>query len=828
MSCRLVTVVFLMGACATFVAAQDTGVTPEEIDALAGAVTDLKSSFADSYPRADEYLARINALKTAASSTPRQEYEHLQREALLDNPLVCASPLLFVTRPQYKPDHHNTETMFQTGEINTGSFVGGGALKVLDVQTGTVRTLIDLPEGIVRDPEVDFDGSKIVFSMRRDIQDDYHIYEVDADGSNLRQLTFAPGVSDIDPLYLPDGSIAFSSTREPKYCMCNRHIMANLYRMERDGANIVQIGKSTLFEGHGALMPDGRILYTRWEYVDRNFGDAQGLWTVNPDGTNHALYWGNNTESPGAVLNARAIPGSERVLCVFGSCHDRPWGAIAIIDRRLGIDLRPPVMRTWPASAIELVGEGDQSRFNIDTFTRVNPKYEDPYPLSEKYFLCSRMTGDGEIMGIYLLDVFGNELLVHSEAPGCYDPMPLAPRERPPVIPSRRDYQGGKSTVYVADVYHGTHMKGVERGTVKHIRVIESPEKRYWTQPSWNGQGQEAPAMNWHDFNNKRILGTAPVEPDGSAYVAVPSDTFVYFQLLDEHGMMVQSMRSGTTLQQGERLACAGCHEHRNSAPPVDKSSRTLALQRPPSTLTGWYGAPRLFSYERDVQPVFDRYCVECHDYGKSAADKLILAGDPDLVFNTSYNELMRKGYVHVVGAGPTQIQPALSWGARVSRLLERIQQNYPLDPESLDRIVTWIDLNAPYYPSYGSAYPDNPAGRSPLSAGEVARLTELTGVRFAEHLDWAKALGPQIAFSRPELSPCLAPLRETQSAAYSEALSIIQAGGMRLAERPHPFDSPAQLCAADREREQKYEDRRAEERANREAVRTGTKRYDR
>lgn len=152
-------------------------------------------------------------------------------------------------------------------------------------------------------------------------------------------------------LYLPDDGIAFSSTREPKYCMCNRHIMANLFRMEADGANIHQIGKSPLFEGHSSLLPDGRLLYDRWEYVDRNFGDAQALWTANPDGTAHAVYWGNNTASPGAVIDARAIPGTELVLAVFGSCHDRPWGALAILDRRLGLDGPDPVVRTWPADA---------------------------------------------------------------------------------------------------------------------------------------------------------------------------------------------------------------------------------------------------------------------------------------------------------------------------------------------------------------------------------------------------------------------------------------------------------------------------------------------
>ena len=111
------------------------------------------------------------------------------------------------------------------------------------------------------------------------------------------------------------------------------HIMANLHRMDGDGANIHQISKNTLFDGHPSLLPDGRVLYYRWEYVDRNFGDAQGLWTVNPDGTNHAVYWGNNTVSPAAVFDSRMIPGTDRVICIFGSCHDRPWGALAIINR---------------------------------------------------------------------------------------------------------------------------------------------------------------------------------------------------------------------------------------------------------------------------------------------------------------------------------------------------------------------------------------------------------------------------------------------------------------------------------------------------------------
>nr|HPM83650.1 hypothetical protein [Candidatus Anammoximicrobium sp.] len=496
---------------------------------LHSAVEDWMAMFPDRRAQGRQHLVRLKDAQPQDA-----EWESLQRQALAANPLVSGQPLLFVVRRQYARDHHNTATMFQTGEINTRSFQGGGALKTIDLATGQVNTLLDVPDGVARDPDVSFDGTKILFSMRRNREDDYHLYEMNTDGSALRQITFGSGVTDIDPIYLPDGRILFTSTREPKYCMCNRHIMGNLFTVEADGSNVQQIGHSTLHEGHASLLPDGRIIYDRWEYVDRNFGDAQGVWSCSPDGTNHAVYWGNNTNSPGAVLDNRAIPGTDLLLANFSSCHDRPWGALAIVDRRLGLDGREPVLRTWPADAIELVGKG-----NYDTFTRVNPKYEDPYPLSDKVFLCSRMTGRGEEMGIYLLDTFGNEVLLHVEEPGCFDPMPLGPRPRPPVVPPRIDLSKNDGYYYIENVYVGTGMEAVEPGSVKYVRVVESPEKRFWTGPAWDGgTGQQAPGMAWDDFNNKRIIGTAPVEADGSAYVAVPADTFVYFQLLDERGMM--------------------------------------------------------------------------------------------------------------------------------------------------------------------------------------------------------------------------------------------------------------------------------------------------
>jgi len=784
---------------------------------LRAAVEDWMALFPERRAQGREYLARL------PDAQPRgAEWPSLQREALAANPLLSGQPLLFVVRRQYARDHHNTATMFQTGEINSGSFQGGGALKTIDLTTGQVKTLLDVPEGVARDPDVSFDGTKILFSMRRNRKDDYHLYEIHADGSALRQITFGGGVSDIDPIYLPDGRILFTSTREPKYCMCNRHIMGNLFTCEADGSNVQQIGHSTLHEGHAALLPDGRIIYDRWEYVDRNFGDAQGVWSCNPDGTNHAVYWGNNTNSPGAVLDNRPIPGTDLLLANFSSCHDRPWGALAIVDRRLGVDGRPPVLRTWPADAIELVGKG-----NYDTFTRVNPKYEDPYPLSDKVFLCSRMTGRGEEMGIYLLDTFGNEVLLHAEEPGCFDPMPLAPRPRPPVVPPRIDLSKTEGYYYIENVYVGTGMETVEPGSVKYVRVVESPEKRFWTGPAWDGgTGQQAPGMAWDDFNNKRIIGTAPVEPDGSAYVAVPADTFVYFQLLDERGLMVQSMRSGTIVRPGETTGCVGCHEQRRASAQLQYSG--TAWLRGPRQLEPWYGPPRLFSYPAEVQPVLDRHCTSCHDYGQPAGQKLNLAGDRGLVFNTSYVELRGKRYVHVVGAGPFPIQTPKSWGSHASRLTKvlldghgdpEIDRKVKLDRESFDRLVTWMDVNAPYYPDYaGGAYRDNPFGRSPLNGVELKRLSELTGLKLTDRGQFT-----QLSFTRPESSPCLAGLGGPEDARYQEALAILRAGRERLAAEPRP-DMPGFRMASpvETQQEQKYQTQLAHEARSRTAIARG------
>lgn len=805
-----------------------------DCQALEAAIADLTATFPARYPKRFQRQAKkLDSMSTA-------ERAAFSREALLANPLLQDQPLLFTTRKQFRRDHHNTATMFQRGEINTGSYDPPGTIKLLEVESGQVKTLVDAgATGMARDPEVSWDGTKFVFSMRDSKAEDYHIYEYDLKKKTQKQLSSRSGVSDIDPVYLPDGKVIFSSTRDYKVCMCNRHIMANLYRMEDDGANIIQMGKNTLFEGHSSVMEDGSVLYDRWEYVDRHFGVAQGLWTMNPDGTVHRVFYGNNTASPGGVLDARQIPGTQKVIATFVSCHGRPWGALAILDRSKGVDGAEPVERIWPESARELIKiDGD-----IDAFMKVRPRYEDPYPLADpktgkgagNYFLCARTIEDeSERTGIYLIDVFGNETLVYEDAEfGCFDPMPVVARKKPAARPDLRNYEGDVGKLYVQNVYEGTHMEGIEPGEIKYLRVIETPEKQAWTlgDPWASYGGAQWPAISWSSLETKRVLGEVPVEEDGSVYFEMPSDKFIFFQLLDKDHKMVQSMRSGTMIQPGETQGCVGCHESRVEAPPA-AAMGLAATARRISRMGEGYSAGELFSYAERVQPVFDKHCVSCHDYEQEAGEKLNLCGDKTLIFNTSYENLWKKGMIQVEGAGYSDFKEAKSWGANQSKLTDYLEGHEEVKLTAVEKqaIHTWLDLNAIYYPVYESAYDGFPAGRTPLTKEEIGEIYAALGMGAfkggGEFYNAGHKMEPPVSFDRPELSPVLKNVPK-DSAEYNRLLTVIQNGQKRLQETPRA-DMPG-FVPSERNQQMnaKYQELRRSEEAFRKAAQEGRKLYD-
>jgi hypothetical protein len=498
------------------------------------------------------------------------------------------TPILFTVRA---PDRDGTHSYMRPRCFREM----GGALRVLDPASGKTRTLVSSPKGIIRRPCVHFSGRRVLFSMCEDQGSKFHIYEIEVDPATLfseqggiepRQLTFAPDVYDVDPIYLPDGKIAFCSTRDHKIVPCAGQLVPQIYRMDADGANIHQVTRSTVHENELSLMPDGRILYSRWDYVDRNFGDGHGFWATNPDGCNQEVVWGNNTAHPASPWTARAIPGTGKFICILGTHHRSLGGGMAVINPQISVDGRKSIERTWPTDLVKRFdnprklelpagrppGNGVPKMTSIwptearellavshdyklhgwnDDLNSVKPWYNCPFPLDDRHFLFVVGKDRNSAAAIHLGDIDGNEVKLYAEDPGCFHPMPLAPWPRPPALSSPRDYRNGNGTFYIQNVYEGTHMNAVEPGSVKQVRVVQAHSKRGKSGHIWRALGHQEGQIGWSGFIAKTILGTAPVEKDGSAHFEVPSDRFVYFQLLDKDGKMIHSMRSGTSVHSG-------------------------------------------------------------------------------------------------------------------------------------------------------------------------------------------------------------------------------------------------------------------------------------
>lgn len=840
------------------------GWTGEDFASLVAMIRDNMDTYSnDEYPEGEELLAQVEAMRnklvrmakngvSEGSAELRdwiKDMETLETRVRTSNPVFGSGLIIFTVHHQYNKDHHNTHNMFPSynGEISDNAlYTPGGAIKVMNIKTGEVTTLIEDSDGVFRDLDVSYDSSKILVSYRESRDSTYNIVEYTLSDDRLsivgtKQLTSLSTADDMDPMYMPSGNIVFSSTRDPKYVMCNRHIAANLYRMEADGANIVKITSSTLFERPTDVLPDGRILYDRWEYNDRDFGSAQGVWTVYEDGTKQDTYYGNNSPT-GAVIEAKSIPGTQMIMATLSSTHDVSWGALAIIDRSEGVDGSAPIVMTWPASVKDKVGDPGEDKNSIDAYLGLSIKYEDPQPLNDKYFLASRtLSATNKKMGVFLLDVYGNETLLYEDTSGMsvFDATVIQSREKEIVTSERRNYNDEVGTFFVQDVYTGTHMKGVERGTVKTLRIVESVDKKYIAQSQqWGGEGQQNPGVNWHSFEVKRVIGEVPVYEDGSAYFEVPQDVFVYFQLLDEDGQMIQSMRSGTLVQSGERTGCVGCHEDRRTAPITTTGEstpmalkanvknvpnpdyvegsdlpKTIAVNTPDvpqkrvidfetgeDILVDW-NDPNYFkeytdlpttNFLTEVQPIFTNNCLQCHGYDNPAAN-LSLVPDKDVIFNAAYINLwvdrnksgvLFENLVGAVGAGDSRFYSAMSWGSYNSPLVKKLYNDKThsslLTDAEKRRIAEWVDLNGTYYGDYTSNYSYNPGGRSPITAEERSAIGDM------RTLNWSSmtlaTLNSGIYFDNPEKSPIL---RGKTGAAYDEALRIIQTGLSRLRTNP-------------------------------------------
>jgi len=674
------------------------------------AVDDLASTFGQTYANAEAHGARVQALSKTAmallAARPvdpagvaglAQSVSELQRIALVDeNPLLSSSRLLFLTRrpgggfPGLPQNWQGNSSMGRTGwdtSINTLFPIR---------EDGQVTTLFHSDSRFVGDLCLSFDASRLLFSMpAEDKGDTYQVWEMATDGGGLRMVTAASenDYDNYDACYLPNGDIMFCSTRcyQAVPCTGGDHV-GLIYVMDADGGNVRQLTFDQDHSWNPTVMNDGRVVYTRWEYNDIPHYFSRMLFSMNPDGTRQAALYGSGSYFPNTTLYATPIPGADsKLVSIISGHHGNPRGGeVAILDVSQGDREAAGVAQILPERHRKV------EPVIVDQYaTGKWPQFVQPYPLSERYFLASCKPSPADPWGIYLVDVFDNlvPVLVQQDA-ALMEPIILAPRAVPPVIPKAVNYAKQDALVYLYDVYRGGGLDGVPRGTIKSLRVVE-PVYRYW------GNGETYSASIDGTWDVKRILGTVPVEEDGSAYFRVPANTPIIVQPLNAEGMAQQQMRSWFTAMPGEFVSCVGCHEQRRDGPPAGPAdgAPSLAMQRDASDIRPWLGEARGFSFEREVQPVLDRLCVSCH-----AAPTVDLRGrsQPGAqagAFSAAYQSL--HPYVRRPGLeSDIHPLPPREFEASTSQLVQMLRKGHAgvtLSEEDWDRLITWIDLNVPY-----------------------------------------------------------------------------------------------------------------------------------
>ncbi|MEE8452484.1 MAG: hypothetical protein V3R99_11240 [Thermoguttaceae bacterium] len=707
---------------------------------LRPAVEDLIADYGPSYPNGPEYLGRLARLRqeqtAAVHGSPEQiqqvedSLKSLRREAMLAHPLLNFDKLLFVKRFTYRSSHIYSDHW-------DGSRTMGGNLCILSpvAPDGKVTEIApQLAGGLFGRFDLSYDAKKVIFAYKKAENKGYRIYEIDIDGTDLRQLTFdAPEEAqlmehygerfryeDCDPCYLPDGNIMFASTRSQRRVFCFGSTVTSLYVMDADGKGMRCISGGPVNEIAPCVMDDGRVIYTRWEYVDKGFGNVQSLWSIRPDGSGSAHVYKNDVILPAGMINARSIPGSQRIVTVAAPHCGLSVGPIVLVDSRLNRRTAEGMTNITP----ELGFPGMSHHRSGRTFGY----FKEPFPLSERCFLvahnphsqCSEPTG----YGIYVLDARGNRAELYRDPEiSCFQPTPLRPRRRPteiaPVVGTDGPKETGEkkpATLFMQDVYRG--LTGIERGRVKYLRVMEaigvSWDDGWRSGQQGDGAGLQASAVSLRaDVNIKKIHGIATVHEDGSAHFTVPAEKNLFFQALDENYMELQRMRTFVNLMPGEKRSCIGCHERRKWAPGRITACPT-ALNRPVQMLSPQPGdrGPRTVHYALDIRPILDKHCVGCHNgqesgqlTGQLPAGELDLCGELTKLYDRSYENFIDKGLVSHLndGYGSANVAPELplTFGSHRSKLVERIRTapcKANLTREEFIKIVTWIDANAPYF----------------------------------------------------------------------------------------------------------------------------------
>lgn len=687
------------------------------------------------------------ALKELPAEAPANALRNLDfkaqwavRRLALANPLLDFDKLLFVKRAPNRYVCHCDEY------LSWWSRPGGQLCILEDFASDSPRlrslTADLLPPGDIVRPDISYDGTKVLFAYckhypdlwqkpnkldKSSIPEDafYHLYEMNLDGTGLRRLTRGK-YDDFDGRYLPSGDIVFLSTRRGQFIQCGRSSARStnatedlpdsfvrcggdpyrpvsvhtLHAMDGDGGNMRCISPFESFEWNPSVAHDGRILYARWDYVDRHRMWHMGLWSTLPDGMAARAVFGNFTQGPYSVFEARSIPNSQKIIFTASGHHSHAGGSLVLLDTRLGVDGQAPMRRLTPEVCFP-EWEGWPTSY-----------YANPYPLSEDHYLVAwsgerlpKYTAKGRVpvagptnsLGVYLYDAFGNLTLLYRDATiSSMYPLPIRARPRPTTVASQTadaDFaQEGR--MLLQDVYQGD-LKAFERGSVRRLRIVGVPPK---TNPVIN-----KPVLGVNgDDPGKFVLGTVPVEEDGSAYFRLPAGLPVFFQALNAEGMALQTMRSLTYVQPGQTFGCIGCHEHRQTAPP---NQPPLAARREPSKIRVGPEGSWPLDFQALVQPVLEKHCVRCHRPGAEGK-----GAKTNLARGRAYQTLMGFGggrslRTHVQARYNARRSVAGACGAMsnpLNPLLSKEHYDVRLTREDRRRLIVWMDTYGQVSGSHG------------------------------------------------------------------------------------------------------------------------------
>ncbi len=750
------------------------------IDSLRLAIEDLTQTFGNNYPNGKKYLARLEKLEKAVKATNAPlkplagKFDKLFKEALLANPLIDFDKLLFVD----SQDAMTPRNWLSLDTVRGSTRKGGVALKVLSPVSpdGKVTTLFVPPENrnlIAID--LHWDAKKLLYTASGLANRGHQLFEVALPPKMdpktktpiVREIETIPEkeVSNYDACYCPDDSIIFVSTATMNGvpCIGGKSPIGNLYRRKTDGT-VERLTNDQDHDWHPTMLPHGRVMYLRWDYTDTPHAFNRVMFSMNPDGTGQAAMYGSNSYWPNSTFYPKLVPGSSSkfVGAVMGH-HSGTRGGMFLFDAAKGYFEADGVVQQIPG-------------YNKEVFPRIHDGlgYRDPnitssHPLSDKYFLAACWPNNGKHQGIYLMDVFDNGLeLCSIEGRSLLEPTPWKKRVRPPVIPDKTDPTATTGTVMLSNVYFGKGTKGVPKGTIKSLRVYTYN----FAMRRMGGQGDRVGLDGPWDV--RAILGTVPVEDDGSANFTVPAMIPIAIQPLDEEGKAVQLMRSWFTCRPGEVLSCVGCHEDPKTAPLLQTVKAAL---RKPSEIKPWYGPPRGFSFNREVQPVLDRYCVGCHNdktarkgtAGRKIADltlrpDIVVSGrgafrktpqktlvqqiDSPVLYNDKVAKTKGRGY------GGSHFPPAYlelfrfarsatlesdlhlltpyDYHADQTKLVQMLKKGHHgvrLDREGWDRIITWIDLNTPGHGSWKEI--TNPEFPKNYGEKRAELMKKYGGIRF-------------------------------------------------------------------------------------------------